>query len=88
MNKSELINAMAAQSGLSKADAKKALEAFLTSVANAMKEGDNVSLVGFGTFSVSERVARKGVNPATRQPIEIPAKKMVKFKPGADLILK
>lgn len=88
MNKSELINAMAAQSGLSKADAKKALEAFLTSVANAMKEGDNVSLVGFGTFSVSERVARKGVNPATRQPIEIPAKKMVKFKPGADLTLK
>ncbi len=87
MNKSELVNAMAAQSGLSKADAKKALEAFVATVANAMKEGDKVSLVGFGTFAVSQRAARKGVNPATQKPVEIPAKKVVRFKPGAELAL-
>ena len=82
MNKSELINAMAAESGLSKTDAKKALDAFISVVTNAMKEGDKVALVGFGTFSVSERAGRTGINPSTKQPIEIPAKKVVKFKPG------
>ncbi|HIZ31962.1 MAG TPA: HU family DNA-binding protein [Candidatus Bacteroides merdigallinarum] len=87
MNKSELINAMAAESGLSKADAKKALDAFIASVTRAMKEGDKVALVGFGTFSVSERAARTGINPSTKQTIEIPAKKVVKFKPGAELEL-
>ena len=85
MNKSELIHAMATESGLSKADAKKALDAFIASVTNALKEGDKIALVGFGTFSVSERASRTGINPATKQPIEIPAKKVVKFKPGADL---
>ena len=84
MNKSELINAMAAESGLSKADAKKALDAFIASVTRAMKEGDKVALVGFGTFSVSERAARTGINPSTKQTI---AKKVVKFKPGAELEL-
>ncbi|MBU3814197.1 MAG: HU family DNA-binding protein [Candidatus Bacteroides intestinipullorum] len=87
MNKSELINAMAAESGLSKTDAKKALDAFISVVTNAMKEGDKVALVGFGTFSVSERAGRTGINPSTKQPIEIPAKKVVKFKPGAELEL-
>ena len=87
MNKSELINAMAAESGLSKADAKKALDAFIASVTRAMKEDDKVALVGFGTFSVSERAARTGINPSTKQTIEIPAKKVVKFKPGAELEL-
>ena len=87
MNKSELINAMAAESGLSKADAKKALDAFIASVTRAMKEGDKVALVGFGTSSVSERAARTGINPSTKQTIEIPAKKVVKFKPGAELEL-
>ena len=87
MNKSELINAMAAESGLSKADAKKALDAFIASVTRAMKEGDKVALVGFGTFSVSERAARTGINPSTKQTIKIPAKKVVKFKPGAELEL-
>ena len=87
MNKSELINAMAAESGLSKTDAKKALDAFISVVTNAMKEGDKVALVGFGTFSVSERAGRMGINPSTKQPIEIPAKKVVKFKPGAELEL-
>lgn len=87
MNKSELINAMAAESGLSKTDAKKALDAFISVVTNAMKECDKVALVGFGTFSVSERAGRTGINPSTKQPIEIPAKKVVKFKPGAELEL-
>lgn len=87
MNKSDLIQAMAAQSGLSKTDAKKALDAFISSVTKALKAGDKVALVGFGTFSVSERASRTGINPSTKQPIEIPAKKVAKFKAGADLSL-
>lgn len=85
MNKAELINAMAAESGLTKADSKKALDAFVASVSKAMKAGEKVSLVGFGTFSVAERAARTGINPSTKQPIQIEAKKVVKFKPGAEL---
>lgn len=85
MNKSELISAMAAEAGLSKADSKKALDAFIASVTNAVKSGDKVALVGFGTFSVTERSARTGINPSTKAKIEIPAKKVVKFKPGAEL---
>ena len=85
MNKSELISAMAAESQMSKADAKKALDAFITSVTNAMKAGDKVSLVGFGTFSVSERAERTGINPSTKATITIPAKKVAKFKAGAEL---
>lgn len=85
MNKSELINAMAAESGLSKVDSKKALDAFINAVGKAMKAGEKVSLVGFGTFSVSERAARTGINPSTKGTIEIPAKKVVKFKPGTEL---
>jgi DNA-binding protein HU-beta len=81
MNKAELISAMAAESGLSKTDSKKALDAFIASVTKAMK----VSLVGFGTFSVVERGARMGINPSTKKPIEIAAKKVVKFKPGTEL---
>ena len=85
MNKSELINAMAAESGLSKVDSKNALDAFINAVGKAMKAGEKVSLVGFGTFSVSERAARTGINPSTKETIEIPAKKVVKFKPGTEL---
>ena len=85
MNKAELINAIAAESGLSKADSKKALEAFVSSVTNALKGGDKVSLVGFGTFAVSERAERTGINPSTKQAITIPAKKVAKFKAGAEL---
>ncbi len=81
MNKSELISAMAAEAQMSKADAKKALDAFISSVTNAMKAGDKVALVGFGTFSVSERAART----ATKAAITIPAKKVAKFKAGAEL---
>ena len=79
MNKAELISAMAAESGLSKTDSKKALDAFIASVTKAMKAGDKVSLVGFGTFAVSERAERTGINPSTKQAITIPAKKVAKF---------
>lgn len=85
MNKSDLINAMAEKSGLSKADSKKALDAFVAAILEVLKEGDKVALVGFGTFSVAERGERTGVNPATKQTITIPAKKVVKFKAGSEL---
>lgn len=85
MNKAELIDAMAAESGLSKADSKKALDAFINSTSGALKKKDRVSLVGFGSFSVSERSARTGRNPQTGKTIQIAAKNVVKFKPGADL---
>lgn len=85
MNKSELIDAMAADAGISKVAAKAALESFCSNVMNTLKQKDGkVSLVGFGTFSVSERAARTGINPATKKPLEIPAKMVAKFKPGAD----
>ena len=76
---------MAAESGLSKTDSKKALDAFVTSVTNSLKAGVKVSLVGFGTFSISERAERTGINPSTKAAIVIPAKKVVKFKAGAEL---
>jgi len=85
MNKAELINAIAAEAGISKVDAKKALDATVKSVSNALVAGDKVSLVGFGTFSVAARAARPGINPATKQPIKIAAKKVAKFKAGAEL---
>ena len=85
MNKAQLIDAIADKAGLTKADSKKALEAFVSSVTNALKGGDKVSLVGFGTFAVSERAERTGINPSTKQAITIPAKKVAKFKAGAEL---
>lgn len=85
MNKTEFINAVAEKSGLSKDDAKKAVEAFVETVSSELKEGGKVALLGFGSFSVAEKSARKGVNPKTKQPIEIPARKSVKFKAGAEL---
>lgn len=85
MNKTELVDAIAAKSGLTKTDSKKALDAFISSVSDALAKGDKVSLVGFGTFSVSERSARQGINPATQKPIKIAAKKVAKFKAGSEL---
>lgn len=85
MNKSELVDAIASESGLSKADAKKALEAFVSATEGALKKGDKISLVGFGSFSVSKRAARTGRNPQTGKEIKIAAKNVVKFKAGADL---
>lgn len=85
MNKAELISAVAAESGLSKVDAKKAVEAVISSVTASLKKGEKVSLIGFGTFSIVEREERIGVNPSTKATITIPAKKVAKFKPGAEL---
>jgi len=85
MNKAELIEAMAEGAGLSKADAKKALDSFIDTTTGALKKGDRVALVGFGSFSVSKRSARTGRNPQTGKEIKIAAKNVVKFKAGADL---
>ena len=85
MNKAQLVDAMAAGTGLTKVDAKKALDAFISATTDALSSGDRVALIGFGTFSVSERGARTGRNPQTGEEIQIPAKKVVKFKAGADL---
>jgi len=85
MNKTELIAAMAEKAGLTKADAKKALDAFIDTTAASLKKGDKISLVGFGSFDVAKRNARTGRNPKTGEPIKIAAKKVVKFRPGSDL---
>ena len=82
MNKTELITAMVEESGLSKQDCETALNAFITATEKALKEGDKVQLVGFGSFEVKERAARTGKNPATGAEIEIPASKAPAFKPG------
>ncbi len=85
MNKTELIDAMAADAGITKAAAKKSLESFLGNVEKSLKKGNRVSLVGFGSWSVSRRNAREGRNPSTGKTIQIAAKNVVKFKAGADL---
>lgn len=85
MNKSEFISSVAEKSGLSKADAKKAVDAFVETVSNELKEGGKVSILGFGSFSVTEKAARKGINPKTKETIEIAARKAVKFKAGVEL---
>ena len=85
MNKTELIDAIAAGAGLSKADSKKALDATVEAIKNALVNGDKVQLIGFGTFAVAERPAREGINPATKQKITIAAKKVAKFQAGAEL---
>lgn len=85
MNKSELIDAMAADAGISKAAAKKALDSFTSNVTSSLKKGDKVSLVGFGTFSTSKRSARNGINPQTKKTIKIAAKTVAKFKAGSEL---
>ena len=84
MTKTDLVNAIAA-TGVSKADSKKALDAVVGAISGALKEGDKVAILGFGTFSVNERPAREGINPATKEKIQIAAKKVVKFKAGAEL---
>ena len=85
MNKTDLIDKIAAGSGLSKADSKKALDATVAAIKDALVKGDKVQLVGFGTFSVNERPAHGGVNAATKEKITIAAKKVAKFKAGAEL---
>ncbi len=85
MNKTELIEKIAVGSGLTKTDAKKALDATVEAIKEALIAGDKIALVGFGTFSVNERPAREGINPATKEKIQIAAKKVAKFKAGAEL---
>ncbi len=85
MNKSELIESMAADAGISKAAAKKALDSMMNNVEGSLKKGNRVSLVGFGSWSVTKRAARAGRNPQTGKTIQIAAKNVVKFKPGAEL---
>ncbi|ANB58006.1 DNA-binding protein HU [Anoxybacillus sp. B7M1] len=85
MNKTELINAVAETSGLSKKDATKAVDAVFESITEALKNGDKVQLIGFGNFEVRERAARKGRNPQTGEEMEIPASKVPAFKPGKAL---
>jgi DNA-binding protein HU-beta len=85
MNKAELIDAMASESGLTKSDAKKALDAFVNATSAALKSGDKISLIGFGTFDISKRSERNGRNPKTGAVIKIAAKNSVRFKAGSDL---
>lgn len=85
MNKTELINAIAEKANLTKVDAKNALDATITAIGEALAKNDKVALLGFGTFSVTEKSARTGINPRTKQKIEIAARKAVKFKAGAEL---
>ncbi len=85
MNKTELVNEIAAKANLSKTDAKGALDACLESIAQALANEDKVQLLGFGTFQVVEKSARTGLNPRTKEKIEIPAKKVVKFKPSIEI---
>ncbi|QNU67795.1 HU family DNA-binding protein [Ruminiclostridium herbifermentans] len=85
MNKSDLINSIASKSGLNKKNSEAALNAFISSVEDALKAGDKVTLVGFGTFEVRERAERKGRNPQTKQEITIPASKAPVFKAGKGL---
>ena len=85
MNKAELVAAVAERTELSKKDAEKALKAFVDVVAEELKKGEKIQLVGFGTFEVSERAAREGRNPANGQPMQIAASKAPKFKAGKAL---
>ena len=85
MNKTELVAAVAAKAELSKKDAEAAVAAVFDSVKDALADGDKVALVGFGTFSIKERAARTGLNPRTKETIEIPAAKVPTFKAGAAL---
>lgn len=85
MNKTDLVNEIAAKAGMSKPAAKAALDATLESIEQALANDDKVQLLGFGTFQMIEKEARMGINPRTKEKIEIPARKVVKFKPAADL---
>jgi len=85
VNKTELVQAVAEKSGMTKKSASDAVEAVLSTISDQLAEGEKVTLVGFGTFEVRERAARKGINPSTRKEITIPATKVPAFKPGKSL---
>ena len=86
MNKTELVNAIAEKAGLTKVDAKKALDATLASIAETVKADDKVALIGFGTFALGKRAARTGINPANGKKIKIAAKKVFKFKASSTIL--
>ena len=86
MNKTELVNAIAEKAGLTKDDAKKALDATIAAITESVKKGDKVALVGFGTFAVATRAARNGINPATKKAIKIPEKQVLKFKASSAIL--
>ena len=88
MNKAQLVEAIASQAKLTKVQANEALKAFVEATTKAMSKGDRVALVGFGSFSITKRAARKGRNPQNGKEIKIAAKKVVKFRAGADLAKK
>lgn len=88
MNKAELIEAISSEAKITKADASRALEAFMNATTKSLKKGERVALVGFGTFTVSKRAARNGRNPQTGKPIKIAARKVAKFKAGLELASK
>lgn len=85
MNKTDLVNAVSAKTEVNKVTSKQVIEAAIEAIVEALKAGEKVSLVGFGTFSVTDRAGREGINPATGQPITIAAKKVAKFKAGSEL---
>lgn len=85
MNKTQLVSAVATKAGLTKAQAKEAVDAMFSTISEALAEGDKVALLGFGTFSVVEKPERTGINPRTQEPITIPARKQIKFKAGSNL---
>jgi len=87
MNKAELVAAVAANAKISKVNAAAAVEGAIDAIVAALKKGENVQLIGFGTFSVAKKAARKGINPKTKETINIPAKNVAKFKAGAKLAL-
>lgn len=85
MNKQELVDAIAAESGLSKEISKKSLDAFVKVIASNLKKNEKIAILGFGSFEVKEKAARMGVNPRTKEKVQIPAKKSASFKAGAEL---
>jgi DNA-binding protein HU-beta len=85
MNKGDMVNQISTDAGITKQQAQDALDSVIKTTSNELKKGNKVTLVGFGTFSVSKRSARKGRNPQSGEEINIPAKKVVKFKPGKEL---
>ena len=85
MNKTEFIGIFSKQAEISKVSAKKAVDSFIKTIEQSLKTGEKVSFFGFGTFSIVEKAARRGINPKTKLPLTIPARKTVKFKPGAGL---
>lgn len=85
MNKKELVTSVSEKTGISKSDTKKTLEAIIEAVSAEMQKNEKVILLGFGTFSVKDKAARMSIHPQTMQPLELPAKKVVRFKPSVYL---